>query len=154
MKRFLIVLTASAMLWGACKNTPASSKCGICPAIAVVAPTIGVRIVDKTSGADLFLSPGSPYKFEDLKVSSSVDGQNVYATVDSTDKANRFVRIIATSTQTFKLTLGSLATDSIHVTLKLDSPKCCSIPKIHEVVIDNTLICSACGYNPLVTIKK
>lgn len=154
MKRFLVVLAASAMLWGACKNSPASSKCGVCPALAIVAPTIGVRIVDKTSGADLFLSPGSPYKSDDLKVSSSADGSNVAFSIDSTDKANRFVRIIATSTQTFKLTLGSLPTDSIRVTLKLDSPKCCSIPKIHEVALNNAVVCSACGYNPLVVIRK
>lgn len=154
MRRFIIVLIASSLVWCSCKNTPTSSKCGPCPAILFVAPTIGVRIVDKASGTDLLLSPGSPYKFDDLKVSSSIDGLNVSVSVDSIDKANRFVRIIATSNQAFKLTLGSLTTDSIRVTLKLDSPKCCSMPKIHEVVLNNTVVCSACGYNPLVTIEK
>lgn len=151
MKKLLIVALV-LLAFVSCKHTEAS-KCSVCPAIAVVAPIIGVRIVDKTTGADLFLSPGSPYQLSDLKVTGSADGNDLIVNVDSTDKANRFIRIIV-SPQTFKLKLGDLAADNIRVTMKLDSPKCCSIPKIHEVDLNNTVVCSACGLRPIVIIKK
>ena len=151
MKKLLIIVLV-LLAFVSCKHTEAS-KCGPCPAFALAAPIIGVRIVDKTSGADLFLSPDSPYKLSDLKVTGSADGNDLVVDVDSTDKANRFVKIIV-SPQTFKLKLGDLAVDSIRVVMKIDSPKCCSIPKIHEVDLNNTVVCSACGYNPMVIIKK
>jgi hypothetical protein len=136
-----------------CKTT-VTSKCGPCPLIAFFAPYIKVRIVDKTTGSDLFLSPNSPYKLSDLKVSSSVDGDNINVMVDSTDKANRFVRILATSTQTFTLKLASLSADNIRVVLKTDSPKCCPTIKISSITLNAASVCSPCSNSEAVTITK
>jgi len=147
---FLVLI---CLVWASCK-TNTTSKCGPCPLYAQLAPFINVRVVDKTTGADLFLSPNSPYKFSDLKVSSSVDGNNVSLYVDSTQADNRFVRILATSTQTFTLKLATLSADSIRIVLKTDSPKCCPITKISSILLDTAPVCNPCSYNQTITIKK
>jgi hypothetical protein len=148
-----IILMLGCATWFSCSTTPAS-KCGPCPLIAELAPFIDVKIVDKVTGADLFLSPSSHYKFSDLKLTSTIDGGNVYVSVDSTQTNNRFIRIIASDSQTFKLTLGNLAEDDIAVVAKRDSPMCCPMLKIKKITLNNTLICSPCNFNQLVTIKK
>jgi len=149
----LCILILACTIWISCKTNP-TSKCGPCPLIAYFAPSISVRIVDKTTGADLFLSPNSRYKLSDLKVSSSVDGTGINVFVDSTQKDNRFVKILATTTQTFTIKLASLSSDDIHVVLKTDSPKCCPISKVSSIMLNTTLICAPCGYSQAVTISK
>ncbi|MGZ3764808.1 MAG: hypothetical protein ACXVA2_09095 [Mucilaginibacter sp.] len=149
----LFILLIICAVWISCKNTP-TAKCGPCPEIMEVAPFINVRIVDKTSGADLFLSPASPYKLSDLSVISSIDGSAVNVFVDSLQKDNRFIRFISTTSQTFKLKLSTLPEDDIIVTTKNDSPKCCSILTIKKIVLNTTTVCSPCNFNQLITIKK
>ncbi|MGZ3945250.1 MAG: hypothetical protein ACXVJB_09920, partial [Mucilaginibacter sp.] len=149
----LFILMLGGMTLMSCK-TNVTSKCGPCPLIAFFAPTINVRIVDKTTGADLFLSPNSTYKLSDLKVSSSVDGDNINVIVDSTDKANRFVRILATATQTFTIKLASLSADNVRVVLKTDSPKCCPTIKVSSITLNTTSVCGPCSNNEPVVIQK
>jgi hypothetical protein len=149
----IFMLMLGGMLIMSCKTT-VTSKCGPCPLFAFFAPAIDVRIVDKSSGADLFLSPNSPYKLSDLKVSSSVDGDNINVVVDSTDKANRFVKILATSTQTFTIKLASLSADNVRVVLKTDSPKCCPTIKVSSITLNTTSVCRPCDNSEAVTIVK
>ena len=149
----ICVLILGCMITMSCKTT-VTSKCGPCPLYPVIAPYINVRIIDKTTGADLFLSPNSPYKFSDLKVSSSVDGNNVSLYVDSTQTDNRFVKILATATQNFTLRLATLSADSIRIVLKTDSPKCCPITKVSSILLDAAPVCNSCTYDQTITIKK
>lgn len=147
------ILLLTCAIWISCK-TNTTSKCGPCPLIPYILPAIDVRIVDKTTGADLFLLPNSPYKLSDLKVSSSVDGSNINVYVDSTQADNRFVKIYATATQTFTLKLASLSADSVRIVLKTDSPKCCPITKVSSITLNSALICTPCSYNEAITIRK
>jgi len=131
-----------------------TNKCGPCPLIAEVAPYLEVRIVDKTSGADLFLSPGSPYQFSDLVVSSPLSGTSLAIGVDNTQKDNRFVRVICTESQTFTFKLAALAPDSVNVVIARDSPVCCPRTRVKRITLDNTLVCSPCSLAQLITIRK
>jgi hypothetical protein len=150
----LLLFTLSCvMLLYACKTSTAS-KCGPCPEYAQVMPVVEIRIVDKSTGADLFLSPGSPYKLSDLKISSTYTGQEIGLYVDSTQKDNRFIRLYAYPTQTFTLKLANFSSDNIAVTVKQDSPKCCPFLKISSIALDNTAVCNPCTLSELITIKK
>lgn len=151
-KTWFAGLLIFCMVWISCKHT-SSEKCGPCPEIPYFAPFIDIRIVDKTSGDDLFLSPSSPYKLSDLSVISSIDGA-ITARVDSTQKDNRFIKIISTQSQTFKLKLATLPEDNIVVTTKNDFPKCCPVLTIEKITLNTSLICSPCTFNQLITIKK
>lgn len=146
---FLLII---CVVWISCKNTP-TEKCGPCPLIAQLAPFINVKIVDKVTGADLFLSPASPYKFSDLKVTSSLIG-DVFINVDSTQQNNRFIRILSATSQTFKLKLSTLPVDSIIITTRNDSPRCCPILTIRRIVLNTTPVCDPCSFKQLITIKK
>lgn len=151
--KVLSILILACTIWISCK-TNTTSKCGPCPEYAQLAPFVNVRIVDKTTSADLFLSPNSPYKFSDLKVTGSVSGDAVSVGVDSSQKDNRFVRILALPSQTFTLKLASLSADSLRVVIKQDSPKCCPIMKVGSITLNTTLICTPCSYSEAVTIRK
>jgi hypothetical protein len=112
-------------------------------------------MVDKVSGADLFLSPGSPYKPSDLSVASSVNGPNVTFYVDSTtEKDTRFIRLISPESQTFTLKLASLSPDILRVVLAQDSPRCCPVTRIKSITVDNVQQCGPCSFAQMVTIKK
>jgi hypothetical protein len=152
--KWRIILVLCCATWFSCKHSSPVSICSPCSEIAEIAPFIEVRIVDKASGADLFLSPTSPYKFSDLTVTSSVNGTNVDVMVDSTQKNNRFIRILSAQSQTFTLKLASLPADEMNVVAARDSPKCCPLFRIKEITLNNAVACSPCTINQLITIKK
>jgi hypothetical protein len=137
-----------------CKTSPRSSKCGPCPEYALVFPAVDVRIVDKTTGADLLLSPGSPYKLSDLKLSSSYTESPVNFTVDSSQNDSRFLRLYAFPSQTFTLKLAGFTADNLQVVLKTDSPKCCPFIKLGKVLLNDSTVCNPCNFGQMVIIKK
>ena len=156
MKAGLLLLLFACMAVVSCRNSHSggvTDKCGPCPLYAEILPTIGVRIVDKSTGVDLFLSPGSPYKLSDLKVTSSLT-DSVRFGVDSLGPGDRFVRIPSPETQTFTLKLASLTPDSIKVVLARDSPVCCPRTQIKSITLDNVQQCAPCSLAQMITIKK
>jgi hypothetical protein len=154
-KFILPVLLICGVATFSCKKTnPPSSKCGPCPLYAMVFPWVGVQIVDKATGADLFLSPGSPYKLSDLKISSTYTESPVNFTVDSSQSNNRFLRLYAFPSQTFTLKLASLTADNLQIVLKTDSPKCCPFIKLGRVQLNDSTICNPCNFGQMVVIKK
>ena len=158
MKAGLLLLLFVCMVVVSCQNR--TGKCSPCPVYPLAASQfaslyIRVRIVDKVSGADLFLSPTSPYKPSDLAVSSSVNGPNVTFYVDSTtEKDTPFIRLISPESQTFTLKLASLSPNILQVVLANDSPKCCPVTRIKSITLDNVRQCGPCSFAQLVTIKK
>lgn len=156
MKAGLLLLLFVCIVVVSCHNSHSggvTDKCGPCPLYAEILPTIGVKIVDKVSGADLFLSPTSPYKLSDLKVTNAVN-DSVRVGLDSLGPGNRFIRIPSPQSQTFKLKLASLPTDSIKVVIARDSPVCCPRIRIKSITLDNVQQCSPCSLAQLITIKK
>lgn len=153
-KLAVLALTACGFVITSCKTSPPSSKCGPCPAYAMVRPSVSVRIVDRTTGADLFLSPGSPYKLSDLKITSDYTGSPVNFIVDSTQKDDRFLRLYSYPSQTFTLKLASLIADNLRVVLKTDSPKCCPFIKLGSVLLNDSTVCNPCNFGQMVVIKK
>lgn len=156
MKRVYIGLFLLAMILSACHNGTGTitKKCGPCPLYAEVLPTVDVKIVSKTTGADLFLTPNSAYKPSDLKVSSSVYGPNFHFAVDTSDTNNRFVWLPSAESQTFTVQLANLTSDNIKVVALRDSPVCCPRLAIKSIVLDDSLICSPCSLRQVVTIRK
>ncbi len=152
--RIPLALIIYSIAISSCKTSPPSSKCGPCPEYAMVFPAVDVRIVDKGTGADLFLSPGSPYKISDLKISSTYTENPVNFTVDSSQNNNRFLRLYAFPSQTFTLKLASLTADNLQVVLKTDSPKCCPFIKLDRVLLNDSTICNSCNFGQMVVIKK
>src|ERR1700761_4684987 len=109
MKKIYIGLLLLSTLTGlSCNNT--SEKCGACP-LAAIDMTMKVRLVDKTTGADL-LPANSLYKASDLKVSKSVNDPDFYTV---TDTVNHMVRLYDGQDITYTLQLANLSADQIKI---------------------------------------
>jgi hypothetical protein len=84
--QILLVLIVSALFITGC-----NTKTKIClpfPMIAPMNPNISFRIVDKTTGHDLFFGGGAPYKLSQLKFSHILNGQpdTVFLMTDTLDR--------------------------------------------------------------------
>jgi hypothetical protein len=121
---------------------------------AEILPLVGVKMLSKTTGADLLLAPNSPYKPSDLKVSSSITGPGYHFEADTSDASNRVIWIPSPESQTFTLQLANLSPDNIKFTVVRDSPVCCPRLRIKSIVLDDSLICSPCSFNQVLTIRK
>ena len=147
-----------AIVWASCHNGTGiiTNKCGPCPlyAMAEILPTVQVKIVSKTTGADLFLTHNSPYKPSDLKVTSSIYGPHYNFVVDTSDTNNRFVWLASAESQTFTLQLANLSPDNIKVIAARDSPVCCPRLRIKSITLDDSLICAPCSLRQQVVIRK
>jgi len=153
MKAGLLLLLFVCMVAVSCRNSH-SDKCGPCPLTAsAILPTVKVRIVDKVSGADLFLSPTSPYKPSDLKVNNGAN-DSVRFFVDSVDAGDRTVVIPIPETNTMVVKLAALTPNTIKVVFASDSPKCCPQTRIKSITLDNVPQCNPCSFTQLITIKK
>ena len=153
MKAGLLFLSFGCMIAASCRNSH-SDKCGPCPAyFTAILPTVKVRIVDKASGADLFLSATSPYKPGDLKVTNG-SNDSVRFFVDSVDAGARTIVIPIPETNTMTLKLASLTPDTIKVVFARDSPRCCPQTLIKSITLDNVPQCNPCSFAQLITIKK
>lgn len=156
MKRVYIGLFLLAMTLSACHNSTGTitQKCGPCPMYLEVLPVVGVKMLSKTTGADLILASNSPYKPSDLNVSSSISGPGYHFIADTSDASNRAIWIPSPQSDTFTLQLANLSADKIKVVALRDSPVCCPRLRIKSIVLDDSLICSPCNVRQVVTIKK
>ncbi|MFI5136874.1 MAG: hypothetical protein ACHQIM_03545 [Sphingobacteriales bacterium] len=150
--KYLLILILACSGWSACikhNDTP----CLAVP-MALQILSANVRIVDKTTGADLFLSPASPYKPSDLTVTSSVTGSNVRLWVDSAQKDKRFVVIESNETQNFILKLAALPADTIHIDVSVTQGKCYSTSTVSAITLNGKAVCAPCNFSNIVTIRK
>ena len=156
MKKVYIGLLLLALVWTSCHNGSGNmtNKCGPCPLYDVIFMVMKVKIVSKTTGADLFLSPNSPYKPSDLNVSGSIAGPSYHFAVDSSDTNNRSVLLPAFETQTYTLQLATLSADHIKVTAGLNDQKCCATTVVKSIMLNDSLVCAPCSAQQEVVIKK
>ena len=156
MKRVCAAMLLLTVIWSACHNGTGiiTQKCGPCPLYLEVLPSVGVKMLSKTTGADLLFGPNSAYKPSDLNVSSSTAGPGYHFIVDTSDPSNPVIRIPSPESQTFTLQLGNLSADNIKVVALRDSPVCCPRLRIKSIVLDDSLICSPCNLGQVVTIRK
>lgn len=150
MKKIYIGLLALLTSTGiSCHSSP--QNCGPCP-LAAIYMSMKVKIVDKITGADLFLSPSSPYKPSDLKVSSSID-PNFQFRVDTVD-ADRFLRLPDGQSVTYTLQLANLSADHIKIVTGLSSQKCCASTEVKSIMLNDSLVCTICNPQMDLVIKK
>jgi len=150
--KHLLILLLACSGWSACKKNN-DTQCPVLP-LPLQILSANVRIVSKTTGADLFLSPTSPYKPSDLTVTSSVTGSNVNLWVDSAQKDKRFVVIEGNETQTFILKLAALPADTINMNVSVTRGKCYSTSVVSAITLNRQAVCAPCSFNNIVTISK
>lgn len=152
MRKIYIGLLLMVLAGASCRND--SKECRVpCP-LAMIYMVMKVKIVSKTTGADLLLSPNSPYKPSDLNVTSSINGPNFHFNADSADKANRSVLLPDWSSQSYILQLANLSADNIKVIVGTHGAKCCAVPEVRSIMLNDSLVCAPCNSQQEVVIKK
>jgi len=149
--KHLSILLLACCVGSACEKQ--SQQCLAVP-MALQILSANVRIVDKTTGADLFLSPTSPYKPSDLTVTSSVTGSNVILWVDSAQTDKRFVVINGHETQTFYLKLATLPADTIRMNVLDTQGRCYTTQSVSSITLNGKAVCAPCSFSDLITISK
>ncbi|WP_295667223.1 hypothetical protein [uncultured Mucilaginibacter sp.] len=150
--KYLLLLLLACSGWSACKKNT-DTQCAVL-FLPMQLLSANVRIVDKTTGADLLLSPTSPYKLSDLTVTSSVTGSNVNLLVDSTQKDKRFLVIEGHQTQTYILKLAALPSDTVHMDVSVTQSRCYSTSVVSKITLNGKAVCAPCTFSDIVTISK
>lgn len=151
MKKIYTGLLILTLIGASCYN---GSKCGPCPMYnAAISHVIKVKIVDKATGADLFLSSGSPYKPSDLKVTCLPDTGFRFS-VDTMDITNRFVLLPDFSSEAYTLRLGNLSVDNIKVVVGMTDQKCCATTEVKSIRLNDSLVCTPCSAQQELVIRK
>jgi len=150
MKKIYIGISLLLTLIGAsCHND--AKECRIpCP-LAAIDMRMKVKIVDKTTGADLLLSANSPYKPSDLKVTSSQTDVGFSFQVDT---INHVIRLYDGQSVTYTVQLASLSADHIKIVTGLNSQKCCATTEVKSIMLNDSLICTQCNPQLELVIKK
>jgi len=157
MKKPYIILLLLAIIWSSCHNGTGNmtNKCGPCPLTANAVPLMvaKVKLVDKTTGANLLLVPGAPYQLSDLSVTSSISADyHFLLDTQSTDKPA--IWLPDNESQTITLKLGSLTADNIKVVAGLTAQKCCAVTEIKSIMLNDSLVCAPCSAQQAVVIRK
>jgi len=151
IKGLIAVALCLGILCG-CRPEGNNTGCPVLP-VALVLQSIKLKIVDKTSGADLFLAPASPYKFSDLKA-TALTGANLMMFADTAQASDRYVEFATYDSQSFTLKLGPLSADTINMEVLVTPARCSETRTLNRVTLDGKLVCSPCTFNQPVTIKK
>jgi len=153
MKKIYIGLLLLALMGVSCHND--SKECRVpCPLMnTAIYMIMKVRIADKATGNDLFLSPTSPYKPSDLKVTSSADA-NFQVRLDSLAVSAGFVTLPDFQSTTYTLQLANLSADHIKVVTGVNSKQCCATTEVQSITLNDSLICAPCSAQQDVLIKK
>lgn len=159
MKKFYAGLVLLAFIAASCHNGSGNvtNKCGPCPLLAanaVALMVVKVKMVDKTTGNNLFLVPGAPYKLTDLKISGSESGNVEHFIVDTLDDYKPFIWLPVNTPQTYTLQLGNLSADHLKIVTGLSDQKCCAVTQVKSISLNDSLVCAPCTAQPGVVIKK
>lgn len=160
MKKLYIGLVLLAAIWASCHNGSGNmtNKCGPCPlttANAAILMVAKVRMLNKTTGADLIFATNSPYKPSDLKVSSSLSDTGYHFIVDTSSYSSYpSIWLVDGQSVTYTLQLGNLSTDQIKIVAGLNSQKCCATTEVKSIMLNDSLVCAPCSPQQEVVIKK
>lgn len=155
MRKIYAGLLLLAVIAASCHNGSGNitDKCGPCP-LYFAAPllVVKVKLVNKTTGADLLLVPNAPYKLTDLQVSSTVTGNRYLLDTTSTDKPA--IWLPDAESQTYTIQLGSLSADHIKIVVGLNDQKCCAVTVVKSIMLNDSLVCAPCSVQQSLVIKK
>ena len=157
MKKIYFGLVLIVMAVASCHNGSGNmtNKCGPCPLYNAVPLMVAkVKLVNKTTGANLLLTPAAPYKLSDLSVTSSVNGTIDHLMLDTTSTNKPAIWLPDAQTQTYTLKLANLSADNIKVVAGLTNQKCCAVTEVKSIMLNDSLVCAPCSPQQDVVIRK
>ncbi|MBB3056114.1 hypothetical protein [Mucilaginibacter gotjawali] len=159
MRSYILMLMAATgcfILAAGCTSTGHSrNKCGPCPLIAVQLPHMLFKVVDKTTGDNLFYGAGAPYKYSQLVMHHLVNGKpdSVVLRPDST--FNSFYMYINTvhNVDTVTMQIANLPQDIILFNTS-NTGGCCSFLMLNSISYNGNVVFTSANGPNLVTLQK
>jgi hypothetical protein len=149
----LILLAACMLITGCAANS--RNKCNICPAAPPIIPYLSFRVVDKTSGNDLFFGAAAVYKTSQLKLNHLVNGvaDSVHVFVNSTDHDFQINVSPIHNVDTVTMNIASLPQD-VFLFKTSTSTGCCPTLIFNAVLFDGNVVYTPAGGPNVVVIAK
>jgi len=143
----------SALAPGCTSNS--TSKCGPCPLIATVLPNINFRVVDKTTGEDLFFAATPKYKLSQLKLRHIINGKpdSVFLRVDSAGKKFNIFVPPTGPVDTITMQVADKPQDKLLFKTG-KTPGCCPVLVLNSVSYNGTLVYTHASGPALVLLAK
>jgi len=136
----IVGLALFSMLTMGCTSN-STNKCGPCPLIAAVLPNLNFRIVDKTTGEDLFFASTPKYKIGQLKLRHIINGKpdSVFLRVDSAGK--KFNIFVSPSGPIDTVTMQVADKPQDLLLFKTGkTPGCCSFLLLNSVTYNGNIV--------------
>ena len=150
----IITLALLSALGLGCTSN-ATNKCGPCPLIATVLPNIKFRIVDKTTGEDLFFAAAPKYKIGQLRLRHIVNGKadSVFLRVDSAGK--KFNIFVGPNGPVDTVTMQVADKPQDMLLFKTGkTPGCCSVVVLNSVSYNGAMVYTRAGGPDVVIFTK
>lgn len=114
---------------------------------------VGVQYQDET-GEDLLFGEEASYTIDDLTVESLSGDLSYSLSVDSTTTDFRYAAFYLTVSDTLQLTLEDHTPDTVAASTLLREEGCCGVMELTELQLNQSIICTACDGDEIISIKK
>ena len=138
-----------------CSSPQSASKCGPCPLYAQIEPNISFRVVDRTTGQDLFFGTAAPYKPGQLKMYHLINGKPDTAFLQ-VDNVNNYFRIFVAPVHrvdTVTMQIANLSRDILLFETTLTGD-CCPRLNLASVSYNGTVVYTAANGPGAVVLPK
>ena len=156
LKPLLLLLIPVVLILSAtsCHKTV---QCPVLP-VALVVPEMNFRVVDKTTGNDLFFGSTAIYKTNQLKVAQIING-NADSTVLFVDSLQKLFIIRLPHAQpvnTVTMRVANLPQDNLVFNVSTTGGSLCSVgePLLDEVLYNGVSVYTAANGPAIVVLKK
>ncbi|HZY38171.1 MAG TPA: hypothetical protein VFE53_16055 [Mucilaginibacter sp.] len=153
-KATALLLPASVLLMTACGHYT-TNKCELCPEAPELQPYLNFRVVDKTTGHDLFFGANANYKTSQLTLNHLVNGQAqpIQPIIDTAAQYFHFFVATVHNTDTITMNIATLPQDTF--LFKTHSTGgCCMSTVFDAVLFDGNVVYTPSGGPNVVVIDK
>ena len=124
-----------------CTSTVSDKKCGPCPALTAIAPTMNFKVVDKTTGQDLFFGSKAKYSFSQLKMHYIINGKpdTAFLRVDTINQKFNIFISFGNTVDTATMQVADKPQDLLLFKIA-KTGGCCSFPFLNSVTFNGTVV--------------
>ncbi|HWZ04647.1 MAG TPA: hypothetical protein VNX40_13610 [Mucilaginibacter sp.] len=152
----LATVAALFMLAASCTTSIKSrNKCGPCPLEPVQLPHMNFRVVDKTTGKDLFFGSGAPYKISQLAMHHLVNGKPDTVLIAADTVSHIFFAYVPTvhMVDTVTMNIANLPQDILLFNTATVGD-CCPYLRLNSISFDGTVVFTNTNGPSLVILQK
>ena len=154
-KNFLCAIVVLFLI--SCDKKSSKIICTVCPEYAVASPNINFKVVNKTTGQDLFFDQNSPYKPSQIKIFHIINGKpdSVSFIFYADTVAHDFFLGVGTvhRTDTITMKIADLSSDTFLFNTETVGV-CCPQLELASALFDGAIIYTSTNGPKVITLTK